>query len=344
MSSNYVLPNPIIDAKEEASIAELTLRYNKMIQPSKLSKAGEKVKSIVPTKVKEFGANIAGSITEAELYGQALGVIADGFKVIEEQAAKYLISEKEIIKRVNSEDKENEIGSINEICLVRSYAIGRLVNKNKNWERLLALIEGGATGAAGFAGLPFNLVLSTFLYYRAVQTVAMFYGYDVKNDPSELIIASEVFVSALNPQSVNSNEIGSIIGKIMLISELTTIKQTSKKTWEAMASMGGLGLMLVQMRALANKSAKKALEKTGKKGLESSIFKNVFAQIGKGMSQKVVYKSMVFVSAAVGACFDTAQMNKILEFADVFYSKRYLAEKEVRIQMLCAANEAVEIV
>lgn len=42
------------------------------------------------------------------------------------------------------------------------------------------MIEGGGTGAFGFWGLPFNLVLSTFLYFRAVQSIAMFYGYDVK--------------------------------------------------------------------------------------------------------------------------------------------------------------------
>ena len=75
-----------------------------------------------------------------------------------------------------------------------------------------------------------------------------------------------------------------------------------------------------------------------------SVFKNVFSQIGKGMSKKVVTRSVMFVSAAIGACFDTAQMNKILEFADVFYSKRYLAEKEVRIQLLCAENDGVTVV
>ena len=52
----------------------------------------------------------------------------------------------------------------------------------------------------------------------------------------------------------------------------------------------------------------------------------------------------MLVSAAIGACFDTAQMNKILEFADVFYCKRYLAEKEIRIQLLCEHNEAVEVI
>jgi len=62
----------------------------------------------------------------------------------------------------------------------------------------MAFAEGGATGYFGFAGLPLNLVLSMFLYYRAVQSIAMFYGYDVKHDSAELVIAGEVFMSALS--------------------------------------------------------------------------------------------------------------------------------------------------
>ena len=31
---------------------------------------------------------------------------------------------------------------------------------------------------------------------------------------------------------------------------------------------------------------------------------------------------------------DTAQMNKVLEYADIFYSKRFLLEKEERINEL----------
>ena len=119
----------------------------------------------------------------------------------------------------------------------------------------LALIEGGVTGAFGFTGLPFNLVLSTFIYYRAVQSIAMYYGYDVKNDSAELIIASDVFMNALSPKSKGSNEITDIIGKIMLMTELTAIKQTAKKSWSDMAARGGLSLLITQMRALANKAA-----------------------------------------------------------------------------------------
>ena len=40
------------------------------------------------------------------------------------------------------------------------------------------------------------------------------------------------------------------------------------------------------------------------------------------------------MGALIGALFDVAQMNKVLEYADVFYNKRFLIEKEVRINML----------
>lgn len=74
----------------------------------------------------------------------------------------------------------------------------------------------------------FSIVLSIFLYYRAVQSVAMFYGYDVKNDSAELVIASEVFINALSPSSSGSDEMSSIIGKVMLMTEITAVKQTAK--------------------------------------------------------------------------------------------------------------------
>ena len=336
---NYVLPTPIIDCQEEQTVKALAVRYGQMQNLNLLSKAGKKLSGVVPTSIKNLTKNVAGSISEAELYQQAMNVIAEGFKVIEEQAAKFSISEETIIKKVNGIVPDNEITELDEICLARSYDLARLVNQYKSRDLLAAAVEGGATGAFGFAGLPFNLVLSTFLFYRAVQSIAMFYGYDVKNDTSELIIASEVFVSALSPQKSGSSEIGSLIGRIMLISELTAVKQTSKKTWEAMASQGGIALLLTQMRALAHKSAKTALEKAGQKGLENSIFRRVFQQIGRGLTKKSIQRVIPVVSAAIGVCFDTAQMHTVLEFADVFYQKRYLAEKEIRI---CALTEKVE--
>ena len=330
----YVIPSPLLNKKEEESLTALTEKYEKLITPGKLSQAGKKVVEIIPEPVKNAGKAAKDSITEAELFAQCMKVVAEGFGILEKQAAKMSISEASIVKKINATTKTNEITSLDEVCLARGYNISKIVAKYKAQDLGLALVEGGATGAFGFAGLPFNLVLSTFLYYRAVQSVAMFYGYDVKNDSAELMIAGDVFMNALSPKSKGSNEMTSIIGKIMVMTETTAIKQTAKKTWSEMAARGGVGLLLTQMRALANKTAQKALEKAGEKGLEESLFKGVFEQIGKNLTKKAIGKSVPVVGAVIGGLFDTAMMNTVIDYADIFYNKRYLLEKEVRINTL----------
>ncbi len=330
----YVIPKPIINKKETESLTALTEKYKKMTSPSKLAKAGKKVAEVIPEQIKNAYRTTMDGITETELYAQCMKVVAEGFSLLEKQAAKMTISEKNIVKKVNATTKSNEITSLEEVCLARGYNISKLVSKNKPQDLALAFTEGGVTGAFGFGGLPFNIVLSTFIYYRAVQSVAMFYGYDVKNDAAELIIAGDVFMNSLSPRSQGANEISSIIGKIMVMTETTAIKQTAKKTWSEMAARGGVGLLLTQMRALANKSAKKALEKAGQKGLEESVFKGVFEQMGKGLTKKAISKSVPVISAVIGGLFDLALMNTIIDYADVFYNKRFLLEKAVRVNTL----------
>ena len=334
----YKLPSPIIDEKEIHSLEALTERYNKIMTPSKLHQFGTKVDGYIPNGMKELGNNIKDSIMEQELFVAAMKVIANGFSIVEKTAAKSSINETAIINKINKTVTDNEITNINEICLSRSYDISKIVSKYKTGDLGLAFVEGGVTGAFGFAGLPFNLVLSTFIYYRAVQSIAMHYGYDIKNDSSELIIASEVFMKALSPNSKGSNELTDIIGKIMIFAELAAVKQTVKKTWTDMAARGGVCLFVVQMRALANNAAKKALEKVGQKGLEKSVLKGIFEQIGKTLTKKNVGRSIFFIGGIIGALFDTAQMNAVLEYADIFYNKRYLIEKDIRVHQLINPN------
>ena len=333
-NKNVLLPSPIIDAKEDSSLKKLTERYDKLVQPGAISKIGNKVAPLIPQPVKQVGKVAKNAIAEQELFIQCMKVVADGFGILEKEAARLAVPENVIINRINEASHGGERNSVDTICLARGYDISKIVSGYKTQDKILALLEGGATGAFGFAGLPFNIVLSTFLFYRAVQSIALHYGYDIKNDASELVIASDVFMSALSPESKGMNEATELIGKIMLMTEITTVKQVSKKTWEEMASRGGITLLICQMRALANKTAKNALEKAGQKGLEESLFKGVFEQIGKKLTKQAVGKSVPFVGAFIGALFDFAQMNKVLEYADVFYNKRFLIEKEVRINML----------
>ncbi len=340
-TKNYVVPKQIIDAKEEKSLITLTDTYNKMIEPSIASKALSKVGDKIPQPIKDFTNAAKEKLTDSELIIKSLELLGKSFQTLEQFAAKVTLSEKDIIKMVNPIVVDNEITSLDEICLARGYDISKLVGKAKFVDIIATLIEGGVTGYAGFVGLPFNLVASTFLFYRAVQSTALFYGYDIKNDPAELQIASEVFMNAMSPKNNNDSELSSAIAKVMLLTTTTSVKQTVKKGWTAMAEKGGVHLLITQMRALANSAAKKALEKAGKKGLEKTVFSEVFEQLGKKLTQKSIGKAIPKIGAFIGATIDTAQMVQILKYADVFYNKRFLLEKESRIDLLCAQPSTI---
>lgn len=341
-NTRFSAPSPIVNSKEIASLDDLTKCYNKLIQPSKIAILGQKVGSLVPEGMKEFGAGITKNITAQELYQQSMELIAKSFKVVEEKAAKYSISEKTILKKANEIIPNYKITEIDEICFARSYKLSKIVNSYKMQDSMAAFIEGGVTGAIGFWGLPFNFVLSTFLYFRAVQVIAMIYGYDVRNDIAEMVIASEVFANALSPTKNDiNNEMTSIIGKVMVMTQASVVKQTAKKTWTDMASRGGIPLLLTQMRALAHKAAQKALQNAGAKGLENSIFKEVFEQVGRKLTLKTIQKSVPAVSAVLGAIIDTAQMDNVLKYADIFYQKRFILEKEKRIMTIVESKNAI---
>ena len=334
----YVIPEPIINGKEKKSLITLTEKYNKMIEPTITSKAIAKIGEKVPEPIKDFASSTKETITENEIFIKSLEVLGKGFQTIEQFASKVTLTEKQILDLINPIIPDNNISSLDEICLARGYEISKIVNRTKNFDVFAALVEGAATGAPGFVGIPFNLVLSNFLFYRAVQSIALFYGYDIKNDPAELEIASEVFITAMDPKNNNNNELSSTIAKIMLLTQTTSVKQTVKKGWTAMAEKGGIHLLLTQLRALANKAAQKALEKAGKSGLEKTVFSEIFEQLGKKLTQKAIGKAIPYIGAGIGATIDTAQMIQILNYANIFYNKRFILEKEERITILLNNN------
>lgn len=330
----YKRDNEYLDEKEWGAIDRLTREYEKLTEPDAIAKAGNAIGSIMPKQITQLGKSLGGAVAEQRVFEEAMKVIAKGFKIVEQQAAKTTVNEADIIAKVNEIVDDREVTCLEEVCFARSYAVAKLIEKERALHLGAAFVEGAATGAPGFAGIPFNLVLSTFLYYRAVQSVAMYYGYDVKNNPDELAIASEVFSIAMSPSHDGGDEFAGAIGKILVLSEATMLKQTVKKGWQEMASRGGVALLIVQMRALAHKSAQKALQKAGEQGIEGVLFRSVFEQIGKKLTQKAVQRAIPVVSAALGAAFDTAQMNTVIGVANVFYHKRFIAEKAMRIQRL----------
>ena len=324
----------VIDDRELNSLDTLEEKYLKLIEPGKIKKVTNKIGKYVPESVKDFKNNITNSLTEKELFIQMMKLVNDGFSKVEETAAKYSVSEKSVLNRINKSGNYN-INKLEDICWMKSYDLAKVVNTYKTQDIAIASGEGAVTGLAGFAGLPFNLVLSTFLYFRGVQSIAMFYGYDIKNDPDELALAGVVFRKAINPKEEDNdgtNVDSSVIAKVLIISKAEVVKQASKKTWTEMASKGGVPLLLTQIRALGHNSAKKALEKAGKSGLEHSVFRDALEQIGKKLPKKAIPKLAMGVGALFGSLIDGNQMKNVLDYADIFYQKRFILEKETNIK------------
>jgi len=344
----FIIPSPIVDYKEEEALKKLTEKYEKLLEPSIVKKGttfiGDKAKKLIPAKIKDAGGKLVNNISEKELYANVLKTVVSAFGTIEKIAAKYTLSRTFILKKINKK-QDNPITSFKEVTLLRSYDIARTIDLSNNINIATAFTEGGLFGLGGFGVLPFNIAVSMFLYFRAVQNVALYYGYDIKGNPDELEIASEVFINALSPSNNDANEMGNIIGKVMIIAEFDGLKGMANKSWAEWAAEGGVALLICQLRALANKAAKDALEKVGKKGLEESIFVRVLTKLGESLTKEASAKVLPYVAGAiVGAAFDTVQMNKIITYANIFYQKRFILEKEMRINELLGINEAFNYV
>lgn len=332
--NNYTLIKNIVDDKELNSLDILEEKYNKIIEPGIILKTTKKIENLIPDSVKNLKNELGANISEKELFIKMMKLVDEGFSKVEEIASKYSINEQQVIRKINK-SKNINITKLEDICWLRSYDLSNIVNSYKTQDVAIASVEGAGTGLLGFAGLPFNLVLSTFLYFRAVQSIAMFYGYDVKNNPDELALAGEVLKKALNPTEVDSDSDDvnlNVISKILIVSKVEVVKQASKKTWTEMASKGGIPLLLTQIRALGHNSAKKALENAGKTGLEHSVFKDALAQIGKKLPKKAIPKIAVGVGALFSSLVDGKQMKNVLDYADIFYQKRFILEKDYRIK------------
>ena len=252
----YILPEPIIDDRECEEIDSIAKRYEKMTSPGVLAKAGKKAGELAPAPIKEIAGKVGkaakdtfNGLTEQELMAAAVKKAAEGFGELEKQAAKASVSKEHVIQCINAGKQEQKISDISEICLLRAYDIAAVTAKERPQHMGIAFVEGGGTGAAGFWGLPANLALSMLIYFRAVQSVAMFYGYDVKEDPAELVIASEVFQRTMSP-STKGNPATDYIGKVLVYAESAAVKQAAKKGWAAMIEKGGAALAIAQMLSL----------------------------------------------------------------------------------------------
>ncbi len=332
--SRRIYPNPILDAREESLIAKLQKDFEGFIKPGPVERGLKTITGavgrLIPQKLKGVFSSAKAAAGNWQLVKQTLDIAAKGFQTLTHHAAKLAVSKPGLVEKLSA--RGLPISKFPEVCLLRSYDLEAAAEKT--WDISLAAVEGAATGAFGFVGLPFNLALSFFLYFRAAQGIALHYGYDVQDDPSELQFAAEVTIQSLDPNFTGSGLAG-LIGKMMTAAEVSALKQAlGRLSYAEMARQGGSSLLYVQIRAMASQAAKKALKKAKREGLEAGIFKTLLAQMAQRMPKEAGKKAVPILGALIGGCSDAYLMSRILRGAKLIYHKRFLLEKEHRIALL----------
>jgi hypothetical protein len=77
---------------------------------------------------------------------------------------------------------------------IRAYIVDQMMAKH----RLYSFVQGGVTGTGGILFLGMDIPAMATINLRAIQLVAMTYGYDV-NKPYEMMLALKVFHASLLP-------------------------------------------------------------------------------------------------------------------------------------------------
>ena len=327
-----------MDAKELFLDERLVRDYEKFCKPgfigTKVNQVSAAVSKRIPPKLKKIAGKAVSKISEIELIQSAFNYAGDGFSQLSKHGAKLTISKKYIVQAVKR--RGAGIEDFHQIPFARSYQIEAAVESAKLRRLLYATAEGAATGAAGALGIPFNIALSFFLFFRSTQAIAMTYGYDLENDPSEMAIASEVTLNSLEPRLFTvDGGVEASLAKLMMTSELSALGSALTKgiPFAKMIENGGLQSLFVQIRAFGHASAQKALEKSGQKTLEAGFFKGILERVGEKATKEATAKSIPYISAFFGAGIDTFLMNRVLTGANLFYHKRFLAEKALRIKV-----------
>ena len=164
----------------------------------------------------------------------------------------------------------------------------------------------------------------------------MYYGYDVKGDPSELEFASVATVNCFSPKvDEGAESLSGVIGKMMLAANLSSLRDAlTTQTYTEMARRGGSQLLYVQIRAFANRAAERALRTAGQTGIEAKVFRELLEQVGKQLPREAGKKAVPLLGAVIGGLSDTYYMSRVLKIANLTYHKRFLFEKEYRISLI----------
>ncbi|MFP4475691.1 MAG: EcsC family protein [Desulfatibacillaceae bacterium] len=319
------LPDPVLDQREIELVTELADRYRAFCEPNLLVRRASGLQRVMNARMTPAFRKWAFKATGAtgpgkDLFSRVQQVAAGGFEAVTRHAATFTVSRERVLEALAAEGAEPE--DYSRVCATRSYIIEQAVAGPRMADRVAAFAEGAATGAPGLLGLPFAVTLSFLLYFRAVQSTALFYGYDVREKPSEMAFASAACMVGVATGTPRPE--GTLSGLIERMMYLTDLSEFTKKG-------GGLA---GEIRALAMDVARKAVRDAGQQGVEAGVFKNFVEQMARFLAKRAGMRGLPLIGAAAGALSDSWYMDRALRGSNLIYHKRFLLEKEQRVAEL----------
>lgn len=345
-------PEPIVNSREHKRFSELKNKYEDFRSPSFVGHQANRVKNGAASAGRKLQKWVPGleaaqknmkrmlkEVSDKQIVKQVLSETAKGGGLALRWCAQGTLSKSAVRRRLKSDGVE--VGEFKHICGCRSYEIAPLAEKD--WKsRWGAALQGIGTGALGGArGVGLNLALSTVLFLRATQRVALHYGYDAVNREEEQVIASKVTLQSLQPEEgPATGSTGSLLGKMMAAGEISALKKAlERSTYQEMARQGGAQLLYTKLRATANKAAQSALNKAGKEGFETTLVRRLLRDLGERIPKRVGQRVVPIVGGVIGGGIDTWQMQQVIRGANLVYHKRFIAEKEERVTRLIGQEE-----
>jgi hypothetical protein len=346
--TDFSTPDPILDSRERQRFSDLKDEWEEFRSPGFIGKkvkrqtrgvsaAARKLKGRIPGMSAAAGSarEVVENARKSTVVKKALQKAARGGGLALEFLGKNTLSRERALEHLQDQNHLS-VDSFDRICAQRSYRLDSVAQSD--WKsRLGAAVQGVGTGALGGAhGLALNLATSMLLFMRATQRVALHFGYDAVGSREEQEIASQITLESLHPsEDGGTGQTGDILYRVMQAGEIGALKEAlERRTYKEMAERGASELLYVQIRSIANKAAKKALDQAGKDGIQNAMLRKLLRGVSKRLPKRAGRRAVPVVGGLIGGGLDFYYMDRVINGARLYYHKRFLAEKKERVARL----------
>lgn len=162
-------------------------------------------------------------------------------------------------------------------------------------QRLFSFTQGGMTGTGGFLLLGIDIPLVIAMNLRAIQMIAMTYGYEV-NTPREMMISLKVFHAATLPKRMRYAGWAQLKDDVM--------KEVNPYWYDG------------------------SEELTNETWIEQPL-KQLVKVVFISMFRKKLIQGLPLIGMAIGAAFNYQLARQVTDFAHRFYQWRHLNDKSI---------------